>query len=385
MSAPDRTLLEIRVVRGYLSEGDTITVRFGDRREGLPRHAPADLCEDTFEFRVLVDPIATFVFQPLPQQPTIRIVPGPPDRWRLVPPTLRRVGERFRLSIKADDIWGNPSDQVDTDLVLEPSLPVLGLPETVRFAQGKRSLVLDLLQCDHPGDLVIDAHDDTGHLARSNPLRIDPVAENPTFWGDLHGQSEETIGTNSARDYFLFGRNLAFLDACAHQGNDFQITNHFWNDLNKITAELNEPGRFITVPGFEWSGNTALGGGPQCLLLPRGSADPAFLACHAPRQFRYRQRHEKPPESCSRLWRKRVKRRFVPAHCGGRYADGPSPSRRVLRAFGEVHSAWGTFEWLLHDAFDMGYRVGTSATATATRAARVRPMRRCGAFGPLAD
>ncbi len=24
----------------------------------------------------------------------------------------------------------------------------------------------------------------------------------------------------------------------------------------------------------------------------------------------------------------------------------------------EVHSSWGTFEWLLHDAFDMGYRVG---------------------------
>jgi hypothetical protein len=24
----------------------------------------------------------------------------------------------------------------------------------------------------------------------------------------------------------------------------------------------------------------------------------------------------------------------------------------------EVHSTWGTFEWLLHDAFDLGYRVG---------------------------
>ena len=24
----------------------------------------------------------------------------------------------------------------------------------------------------------------------------------------------------------------------------------------------------------------------------------------------------------------------------------------------EVHSTWGTFEWLLHDAFERGYRVG---------------------------
>ena len=30
---------------------------------------------------------------------------------------------------------------------------------------------------------------------------------------------------------------------------------------------------------------------------------------------------------------------------------------RLERAV-EVHSTWGTFEWLLHDAFDQGYRVG---------------------------
>jgi hypothetical protein len=24
----------------------------------------------------------------------------------------------------------------------------------------------------------------------------------------------------------------------------------------------------------------------------------------------------------------------------------------------EVHSAWGTFEWILRDAFEKGYRIG---------------------------
>ena len=38
----DKTLF-IRVVRGFLREGDTITVRFGDRAPGLARHADADL------------------------------------------------------------------------------------------------------------------------------------------------------------------------------------------------------------------------------------------------------------------------------------------------------------------------------------------------------
>ena len=46
------------------------------------------------------------------------------------------------------------------------------------------------------------------------------------------------------------------------------------------------------------------------------------------------------------------------AHVGGRYADlNYAHDGRVERSV-EVHSSWGTFEWLLHDAFDKGYRVG---------------------------
>jgi len=32
------------------------------------------------------------------------------------------------------------------------------------------------------------------------------------FWGDLHAQSGETIGTNPAADYFAYARDKAFLD-----------------------------------------------------------------------------------------------------------------------------------------------------------------------------
>ena len=54
------------------------------------------------------------------------------------------------------------------------------------------------------------------------------------FWGDTHGQSSETLGTNTAREYFEFGRDKAFLDVMGHQGNDFQITGAFWRELNAL-------------------------------------------------------------------------------------------------------------------------------------------------------
>ncbi|HEV2699044.1 MAG TPA: hypothetical protein VGU90_13690, partial [Terriglobales bacterium] len=48
----------------------------------------------------------------------------------------------------------------------------------------------------------------------------------------------------------------------------------------------------------------------------------------------------------------------VVAHVGGRYADVKyAHDGRVERTV-EVHSSWGTFEWILHDAFEKGYRVG---------------------------
>jgi hypothetical protein len=77
------------VVKGYLKEGDRIVVRFGVTDHGSPGMRLQTFCEDTFEFRVLVDPIATFNFQPVPDQPVIAIVPGPPDRYVAVLPTLR--------------------------------------------------------------------------------------------------------------------------------------------------------------------------------------------------------------------------------------------------------------------------------------------------------
>jgi hypothetical protein len=47
----------------------------------------------------------------------------------------------------------------------------------------------------------------------------------------------------------------------------------------------------------------------------------------------------------------------VAAHVGGRYADIKFAHDPMETAV-EVHSAWGTFEWIVGDAFEKNYRVG---------------------------
>jgi len=351
----DKTLF-IRVVRGFLREGDQIIIRFGDPRKGSPGMRLQTFCESTFEFKVLVDAFATYEFTELPQSPEIAIVPDVPSMWKAVLPTLRRAGEPFRLCLKGEDRWGNPSDKCDQTLVLRSSAPIERLPNTVQFVPGEFSQIVESLCAEEPGDYTVDVLDEAGTLlARSNPLRIVAQAPLLPYWGDLHGQSEETIGTNSAREFFQFARDKAFLDACSHQGNDFQITTPFWEHLNELSLEFNDDGHFVVFPGYEWSGNTGLGGDRNVLFMREG------------RQI-HRSSHalvedlsdlETDANSAGDLFEAlKDEDCVVLAHIGGRYADIKMAHDIRLERAVEVHSAWGTFEWLVEDAFEQGYRVG---------------------------
>ena len=350
----DKTLY-IKVVRGFLREGDQIIVRFGDRRQGSPGIRIQTFCEYTFEFRVLVDAIATYHYVELPEQPEIEIVPGPPVRWKAIMPTSVAIGTPFQLRIKGEDRWGNPSNRCAATFALHASLKVNGLPERVSISEGKFLTALENLSVEEAGDLVITLIPDDGMATLSNPCRVVDQLPLLPLWGDLHGQSEETIGTNSARDFYDFARDRAFLDVCVHQGNDFQITSEFWHWLNELSAEFNEPGRFVTFPGWEWSGNTGLGGDRNVLMMEEG-------------QQIHRSSHalvddlsdiDSDANSAAALFEKLKDQDCVVfAHIGGRYADIKVAHDQRLERSVEVHSAWGTFEWLIHDAFEQGYRVG---------------------------
>lgn len=356
----DKTLL-IRVVRGFLREGDTITVRFGDPRQGSPGMRVQTFCEKTFEFRVLVDAIATCDYVELPEQPTIAIVAGPPVTWKAVLPTLRGCGEKFRLGFKGEDRWGNPSDLVEGAFALHPSRPVRGLPESVAMRHGEPAVTIEGLSVDEPGDLTIAVRDTAGKLlCVSNPLRIEAAPPLRSYWCDLHGQSEETIGTNSARELIEFARDRAFLDGMSHQGNDFQITTPFWEELNRLTREYNEDGRFVIYPGYEWSGNTGLGGDRNVLFMREGEQIHRSSHALVPDHSDLASDANSAEELFAAL---KGRDCVVFAHIGGRYADIRMAHDARLERSVEVHSDWGTFEWLLHDAFEQGYRVGILANS----------------------
>ena len=354
--------LTVNVTGGYLREGDVIDVVLGDVSAGSPGWRVQTIAESGFELAVLADVCAVGQFIPIPDSPSVSIVPGPPARWVAVLPSLRRPGEPFQLGLKAEDVWGNPTGRAEAELILVPNVPVGGLPDTVSYRNGQRAMTIDGLTVDAPGTVRIEVFSQDGQqLTESHPLviRDGPISG---YWGDMHGQSGESIGMTTARQYFDFARNAAFLDATGHQANDFQVNNSFWSHLNELTAEYEEPGRFVAMPGYEWSGNTAVGGDRNVYFRTEGRQ--IRRSSHA--LISDRSDIETDANDAALLFealRDNNEDCVVYAHVGGRYADTAFAHDPVLETAMEIHSAWGTFEWLLTDGFAMGHRCGVVANS----------------------
>src|SRR5262247_3254255 len=169
---PWANTLLVRVGRGFLRAGETVTFRFGDRRQGSPGLRLQTNCEERFELKVYVDAFATYEFAELPLSPSFALVAGPAARWKAILPSLVAVGEPFRLAVVAEDLWGNPT-RIDRPLLLAASRPVENLPARIDPTSQGGPRVFDGLTVAELGDIALRLNAETGEeLARANPLRV---------------------------------------------------------------------------------------------------------------------------------------------------------------------------------------------------------------------
>ena len=204
---------------------------------------------------------------------------------------------------------------------------------------------------------------ETNLSATSNPVKVlNQPSSVKSYWADFHGQSEETVGTNPIEDYFTFGRHYGLLDIMGHQGNDFQVTDAFWDKVNQVSRSYYTPGEFVTYPGYEWSGNTPLGGDRNIYFTNEGGQITRSGRDLLPGKRSKYDDSPTVPELFARLAKQTDPKAFAFAHVGGRYADirFHDPTTEIAV---EVHSAWGTFEWLVEEALQRGYRIGIVANS----------------------
>ncbi len=355
---PWRKSTIIDVFDDGLHEGETITLTFGDTSGGSRGSRAQTFCEYTFEWRVLANPFATGEFILLPDAPEIEIVPGPAERLVCIVPSRADEGETVEAIVKAEDAWGNPARGYEGTVRFDGDA-YQGLPDSYTFTEDDAGIHRFPCTVADEGEHRLTVRDEALDAeATSNPLVApEEMLVTRVWWADLHGQSEETVGTNSAEDYHRFARDYGCVDVVGHQGNDFQVTPENWVEFQRLAEEYTEDGRFVALLGYEWSANTA-GGGDHNIYY-RSTDAPIFRSCHALIPDRATVETDRYPVE-TLFDELRDREAIAIPHVGGRRADLTRDDPEVVPAV-EIYSAWGQFEWQLIESLAMGNRVGVTA------------------------
>jgi len=347
---PWKHTITVDLFDGSLDAEDTVTITLGDRRGGSIGHRAQTFPETDFRIAVLVEPFGTGEFVQLPEELTFDVVPGAADSVTAVVPSTSDPGTSVEVSIRVEDYWGNTATGYDGSFTVTSGRTDASSTVDVEEGTGTATIVLSETGTHHLDVLANDSDLET----TTNPIHVE-ATDKTVFWGDIHGQSGETVGTGTIWEYLTYARDDAFLDFTSHTANDFQISDEFWAEIQDAIGEFHDPGDFVTFLAYEWSANTSRGGDHN-VYFKGSEAD-----IHRSSSWQINDGREKhhglhPVEALYDHYEGRDDVLIIP-HQGGRPAtlDGFDES---LSPFVEIVSAWGVFEWLGTEAIEQGYHVG---------------------------
>lgn len=247
------------VVRGRrLAAGEEVRIVYG----AGPALALADrYAERESRLWIAVDGDGDGSARILTDSPGVDVLPGEAEQLSAVLPSTAELGASVTLRLSFLDGWGSRGAEFVGSVALIARPEGLELPETVRFTAEDRGTKTIELVAHARGvfRLLARAEDERGEfLAQANPLLVEPGVA-PVRWGDLHGHSSLSDGTGTPEDFLAYAREVAGLDVVSLTDHDhwglLALSDYpdLWERIRAATESQHEPGRFVTLLGYEWT------------------------------------------------------------------------------------------------------------------------------------
>ena len=275
---PNYNVLEVIVEGRGLKEGETIEVLIGDTSQGSPGVLVQYFDEHPFIIDTYVDPVGDSNYYPMEDSPVIEIVAGEPEQLTIVASSNAVAGEPVGGLVRAEDRYGNLAESYTGKISIRAEEKGAGIRKKHTLGDSEKGVFsFSDLVFKKPGTYRLVASD--GNMeAVSNPIVVTEKAAENVYWGDIHNHTKACDGRGNYEQSYLFGRDVAGLDFCAVSNHDQNLREEQWEEYKKVTREFNDPGRFVTIPGYEWSGSFETGGDHNVYFL---EDDPPIYRCRA--------------------------------------------------------------------------------------------------------
>ena len=250
--------VEWRIRGRALESGERLRIVYG----AGPAMAVADrYAEHGSQFWIAVDGDGDGFAQLLSDSPQVDVLPGPARQLSLVLPSTAEPGEEVDLRIALLDGVGNAGIERRATVLLAGVPDGIEVPAELELTAEQGGLARVTFRVTEPGVYRILAHAKLGERdldGMSNPLLVEAHVA-PIRWGDLHGHSNLSDGTGLPEDFLTYARDVAGLDVVCltdhdHWGMQF-LDEHpdIWERIQETTEAFHEPGRFVTIQGYEWT------------------------------------------------------------------------------------------------------------------------------------
>ncbi len=355
----------LKVTGGCLQKGETITITIGDRSGGSPGSRAQSFCEREHEWHTHVNCAGTMRYEELPEVMKVKILSGYANEIDLVMPGSTAVGEKFDIVVRALDEFGNPAANYDGIVKIElPENISEGIPSEIKFSEQDGGTVrINNCKMLKEGFYNIKVWDTKYNFKSfSNPCKVTADNLENLYFGDMHAQTKQTVGTGFLDDYYKFARDKGVVSFTGWQGNDFEITKSIWNEVREVGDSFNEEGKFLTYLGYEWSGTSPQGGDYNVFFL--NDSEKFYPSSNWTSYYDSEIDVEDNANPLSELYEKFGDRddvMLIP-HIGGRYANLDYFNTKYSSVI-EMHSHHGTFEWFIDEAMKRRMKVGFIAAS----------------------